>query len=76
VLAPPDGQERGRPAYGDWEMTGPITDRVLTGTHGTGAERVPWLEDPARLRRRDRKETGGWRSNPATGGLRRRSGRS
>ena len=30
----PDGQEPGRPANGDWEMTGPITDHVLTGTHG------------------------------------------
>ena len=40
VPAAPDGQEPGRPANGDWEMTGPVTDHVLTGTHGTGAERV------------------------------------
>ena len=35
--AAPDHQEPGRPANGDWEMTAPITDHVLTGTHGTGA---------------------------------------
>ena len=33
--AVPDGQEPGRPTNEGWEMTGPITNRVLTGTHGT-----------------------------------------
>jgi hypothetical protein len=76
VPAAPDGEEPGMPANGDWEMTGPITDHALTGTHGTGAERMPWPDDPARLRKRDRKETGGWRSNPASGRSQRRSGRN
>jgi hypothetical protein len=31
-------------------MTAPITDHVLTSTHGSAAERVcPWPDDPAWL---------------------------
>ena len=52
-------------------LPGPMTDHVLTGTHGTGAERVypgrvtwPGSVDV-------RKGKGGWSGNPASGGLRR-----
>ena len=36
-------------------MTGPITDHVLAGTHGTSAECVPWPDNPARQQRAPRR---------------------
>ena len=74
--AAPDGQEPGRPANAAWEMTGPVTDHVLIGTTALALSACVLAGRPARLRRRARKETGEWRSNPASGGSRWRSGRS